>query len=165
MECSPEPYADSSLHTKSSRTSPNTYKSSVQSCVEDMQRRYKEQYKEFSAALSSYRKAKAQLMEIESLVAQELAAKGVDPADPELDVNTVFVIARKRKRLAKKQLQEKQRSREELEKEMGEGSMEIMGNAEKELELMFGADQNFYVECESENEIPNIPLAISQVFS
>ena len=169
-------YADTSIHTiKSPLISP--YKTSFQSIIEEIQRKYLEQLKATENAVDSYNQKLMHLKQIEALMVQELNRKGINAEDPDLDVDKVFLITRNERSRARKQLKEKLKNQELIkdiwtEIKQEENIEEIQNTESKpcvidkeELDLIFCNEQNFFVEHESEYEVPYIPLAISQVFS
>ena len=60
-----------------------------------MKRKYTEQFKLVITTLKQYKSNMNQLKELETDSIDELAKKGINPEDPDLDVNRIFSIARK----------------------------------------------------------------------
>ena len=172
MAISSDHYSDSinsSHSTGTNKPSPSLNQSTFESAIKDMQEKYKQQLNQAIGIKSNYRDAMGSLKKCEIRLSQDLNVKRINPEDPELDVEEVFVIARNKRSRRKRRRGDLNKEEKIAEVNFGASGEELLNidiaaSRGNELDAIFGTERNFKVEYESEEETPYIPQSIAQVF-
>ena len=160
-----------------------TYK--ITSNTKEMRQNYKEQLRQAITVLGNYKREINMLKNIESVVVEQLKAKGADIEDPNLDVRKVFIVERKQKAKSinkcvtsqnwSKHLKPHKRNfdyhlstkkEREVNVESQSFNAEMVGEVSMnhDLDIVFEREQQKNNEHEIEINAPYIPQTIAQVF-